>query len=263
MDFLVEARAGGPPHPYSSSRKAPVLMAFASYVTRAAVAGLLASGAGGYLLVGGLPPSLGDLAGRAEPAVDDAARAGSQAAGAARQGAEAAVDARDRAQGAGRAGIDQAQAGVDAGQSAGESLLGAIVHWSLVVLAVVAVLSVVMACTRLWARSRRRPLRYEIRVPRADRPDFARLERVIQGLHRTLQAEKGITRVLFGQDHVALEMHLVPQEGDEHRHVGNLARAFIVCRLLWSRGSMVRCRMRTRTPGWATTSRGRLSRRRM
>lgn len=204
-------------------------MAFASYVTRAAVAGLLASGAGGYLLVGGLPPSLGDLAGRAEPAVDDAARAGSQAAGAARQGAEAAVDARDRAQGAGRAGIDQAQAGVDAGQSAGESLLGAIVHWSLVVLAVVAVLSVVMACTRLWARSRRRPLRYEIRVPRADRPDFARLERVIQGLHRTLQAEKGITRVLFGQDHVALEMHLVPQEGDEHRHVGNLARAFIVC----------------------------------
>lgn len=74
--------------------------------------------------------------------------------------------------------------------------------------------------SRVHARRRRRPLRYRVELPRADRPSPERAAAMVESLHRILQRERGLVRLLRGQDHMALEWHVLAS--------GQLALAMVV-----------------------------------
>jgi len=63
---------------------------------------------------------------------------------------------------------------------------------------------------RLRARRRRRVVRYRIACPRAEDAAPERVAGLIEAWHRVLQRERGITRLFFGQPHLALEWHSLP-----------------------------------------------------
>jgi len=63
---------------------------------------------------------------------------------------------------------------------------------------------------RLRARRRRRVVRYRIAFPRAEGAAPERVAGLLEAWHRTLQRERGFTRLVFGQPHLALEWHSLP-----------------------------------------------------
>lgn len=81
-----------------------------------------------------------------------------------------------------------------------------------------------------WARS---VARYRVSVPRNDRADPESVRALIESWHRTLQEQAGVRRLLRGQAHMALELHVIPDERQATKEVAfavvcppELARAF-------------------------------------
>jgi hypothetical protein len=62
----------------------------------------------------------------------------------------------------------------------------------------------------LRARRRRRVSRYPIACPRAEGGCSSGWRTSSKASHRILQRERGLTRLLFGQPHLALEWHSLP-----------------------------------------------------
>jgi Replication-relaxation len=64
---------------------------------------------------------------------------------------------------------------------------------------------------RLRRRHCRVVCRYAVSLPRGDRPEFPRVVDLVAAWHRTLQRERGLTRLFFGQPQLGLEIHSAPR----------------------------------------------------
>jgi hypothetical protein len=71
-------------------------------------------------------------------------------------------------------------------------------------------IGVPLLASRVAARRRRRVARFRISVPRSDRPEPERVAAMVEAYHRICQRERGLGRLVFGQPHLALEWHALP-----------------------------------------------------
>jgi hypothetical protein len=71
-------------------------------------------------------------------------------------------------------------------------------------------IALTLGAVRMRARRRRRVVRYRIAVPRADHAELEQVAGLLETWHRIAQRERALVRLLFGQPHLALEWHSLP-----------------------------------------------------